>query len=109
VIARSDQTDRCRCGTRITPITIAYTLKPRDDLVLVNTTGIAVTVDATHAIVGKVYGIKLVGGPGSGVLVKTPTGSLQLIDGAASQTIATAYGFLDLVTDGSNWFVVAKG
>jgi len=96
-------------GTRITPITAAYTLKPKDDLILVNTTGIAVTVDATHSIVGKVYRIKLVGSPGSGVLVKTP-GTPQTIDGAANQTIATAYGFLDIVSDGvANWYIVAKG
>ena len=39
----------------------------------------------------------------------TVNGNGNTIDGAATQVINTNWGYLKVVTDGTNWFIVAKG
>ena len=97
-------------GTRITSVTSAmspYSLKPLDDLLIVNSTSVTITVDAMQTIVGKVYKIKA-RASNVPVTIATPLGT-QRIDGLTTQTISTAWGFMEIVTDGSNWFIVSKG
>jgi len=46
------------------------------------------------------------GGVGNNIVITGDAG--QTFDGAANATIATAYGYFELVSKGGNWFIVAQ-
>ena len=79
-----------------------------DDVVIVNATGVTITADPTTLIPGKEYRIKARGGIVP-VTVRTPPASGKSIDGQPTQTISATWGFMEIVTDGSDWFIVSKG
>ena len=69
-------------------------------------TGRTVTIDSTLVKEGKRYIIKdEAGGAAANNITIDPAGS-QTIDGAATATINTNYGTLEVYTDGTNWFTI---
>ena len=84
-------------------VSAATTLTENDDVLKVDTTGGSVTVTLPDAALnrGKVFFVKKMVAANNVVLDRTDT-----IDGAASNTFATQYQTLMVVSDGTNWLIV---
>lgn len=83
-----------------------YTLAADDFIVNVNASAGAKTMtlpDATGLNNGKHFKIKKVDTSGYAVIINTTAS--QTIDGQLTQTILAPFTSVDLVTDGSNWFI----
>ena len=72
----------------------------------VNTTGGAVTVTLPTAVgrSGRVYVFKLIGG--SNALTLDPNGS-ETIDGSSTWSTTTLYGKVTIISNGTNWEIIA--
>ena len=57
---------------------------------------------------GRKYLIKLAGTHSSGVTINTNNTSTVKIDGNGTQTLGSSYAFIEIVSDGSNWFIIGK-
>lgn len=80
-----------------------YTLTATDDIVSVTgTTNIA--LPTAIGITGRKYTVK---NTGAGTVTVSTTGG-QTIDGVATKSLALQYDFVTVVSDGANWFIVAK-
>ena len=91
-----------------TPGSYPYTTSPHDSLILVDTSSARTINLAASPGTGLFLTIK--DNVGSGVTNHiTVSGNGNNIDGAGSATILTAYGFLQLVFNGTQWNVVSKG
>ena len=84
-------------------VSAATTLTENDDVLKVDTTGGSVTVTLPDAALnrGKVFFVKKMVAANNVVLDPADT-----IDGAASNTFATQYQTLMVVSDGTNWLIV---
>ncbi len=80
----------------------AYTCVPEDTTILCTTT-LTVTLAPAAEFKNKRITVKLAAS--SGVVTVTPNGS-ETIDGATSQIINVGYTSIDLVSDGSNYWIV---
>lgn len=76
--------------------------------ILADATSGAITVNLPTAvgIAGRHYIIKKIDNANNVVVDGSST---QTIDGATTKTITTQYGFLQIVSDGANWLIVAQG
>lgn len=93
--------------TAIKSVSDAYTAKPDDGIILVDTSGGAVTVTLPLAsgLKTKVFTIKKNTSSANNITIAR-SGS-DTIDGATSKTVSgTSYEYTRLVSDGSNWWSV---
>lgn len=67
-----------------------------------------VTLPSASSFPGKLIRIIKTDNSGNGVAVLPPTGSGQLINGAASYSITSQYGYVQLRSTGANWLIVGK-
>ena len=91
----------------IKTVTADYTLTASDNTVLANTTSGAftITLPATSSIAGRTYTIKKIGTGGiDKELTITPASGT--IDGGSSYIIYNDWSFVNLQTDGTNWFII---
>lgn len=93
----------------VTVVTFAmspYTVLPGDDILLVDSSGGAVTLDLPTAIgiLGQTYTIKKTSSDVNVVTVD-PSGA-QTIDGQANMTIDMQYTSFDIVSNNANWDVI---
>jgi len=88
----------------ITTITTSTALTGSNDYVLVNGTGVTVTLPNPNTLTpGKTFAIKKIFNDVIAVTINTASGT---IDGGASKTIATRYQALTITTDGTNYFII---
>jgi hypothetical protein len=85
----------------VTTVSTTYTVLTTDDVVLCDTTGGAFTVTLYAATSGGSVSIKNIG---ASALTIDGDGA-ETIDGSLTQ-ILSLYDAADLVSDGSNWFIV---
>lgn len=84
--------------------TAAYTLTDTDGVVVVTpTASTTITLPTAVGRTGKRFLIKKAFGAGFPVIIASAGGT---IDGASTETIMVAGGFRELVSDGTNWFIV---
>ena len=106
-VRRLSEYDR---GQEVRRLTAAATIAPDDDLVLVTTGGVGVTVTLPLAKEAqrKLYHIKKIDGAAGAVTVARQ-GS-DTIDGAISKSLATQYETLELLPDasGNAWWSVSS-
>ncbi len=83
-----------------------YTIKASDNVILVNTgdTNRILTLPASASVKGKIYTIKKIDA-GLGTVTIDGAGS-ETIDGALTQSLATQYAQISIVSDGVNWFII---
>lgn len=86
--------------------TATYTATEDDQTILADATGAAftVTLPTPVGIKGKTYTVKRLNAGANAVTIGTAAG---LIDGAATQALAAQYAKLTMVSDGTNWQVIA--
>jgi hypothetical protein len=86
--------------------TTAYTATGSDSLILGNATSAAFTVTLPNASgrTGRLYTVKKTDSSANAVTVATGGGT---IDGASTQSLASQWAKLTVISDGTNWFVVA--
>jgi len=83
----------------------SYTIVDGDGTILVDTLSGNVTITMPSVLLANnYYNIKKIDTSGNKVIIVTP-GS-ETIDGDAQVEITTQYESLQLITDGSNWFVI---
>jgi len=71
------------------------------------TSGITVTLSSADCVPGRIITIKNeTDNSGTGLIVITPASGS--IDGSSSYSIDNGYGFVQLYSNGTNWFVIAK-
>ena len=95
-------------ATKVTTTSSDLTLNDTHQVVLVNSPDSKlITLPTAVGIAGRKYTIKKIG---VGNVNITTTG-LQIIEGAGSYIIfgESSKGFLTLVSDGSNWWIVGRG
>jgi len=92
----------------LTTKTAAYTTVLADDVVLSDTTSTAFTITLGTAAVsaGKQQTIKDSGGNANTNNITIETEASETIDGASSSSIATNYGSLTVISDGTHWFII---
>jgi len=83
--------------------TAAYTLTASDHVVDATSGTFTLTLPTAIGISGRTYIIK---NSGSGTITIATTSS-QTIDGASAKTLSTRYSGYQLISDGSNWKIVA--
>jgi hypothetical protein len=66
----------------------------------------AVTLMTANVQAGRVYIIKDTGNNANIQNITVNTEGLETIDGAATAVINTAYGFIKVYCDGTNWFLI---
>lgn len=92
----------------ITSVTANYTVLTSDGVVLVDTTSGAVTVTLpAPSFVGEAYTIKRISATANNATIATADSAT--IDGAATDTLAAQWAFVKVVSDGTDWFIVATG
>lgn len=83
------------------------TLDATDCVVLVDTSAVTHTVTLPTVADGKVVVVKdSTGNAGTRNIAVNRGGATATIDGATSKTIATNYGTLTFVSNGTNWFLI---
>jgi len=90
----------------VTTRTANYTAAATDDVILANATSgnIVVTLAAASGLTGHVYRIKKIDSSTNTVTI-TPNGSNK-IDNASTVVMSVQYQSYEIVSDGSNWWVV---
>lgn len=93
-------------GSRIAvkAVTTAYTVATSDDLVLANATsaGFNVTMPAvSSSVAGKVFTVQKTDSSSNTVNVKDSIGNVLV-------AMSAQYNFADLVTDGTNWYIIRQ-
>ena len=86
----------------IRTITAAYTVTLSDAVILING-DLTVTLPAPGTCLDKKFTFKVIN---SGTGNRVIDGDGANIDGSGTKTVTTQYTSFDLVTDGTNWFVV---
>lgn len=91
------------------PLTANTLISGTEEVVGVDTSGAAVTVTLATALLasGREIVLKDVGGAAATNAITVDTEGTATIDGATSVSIASNYGAVKLVSDGSNWFGIA--
>ena len=84
-------------------ITESYTVSDVDELILADATSGAITVTLPKAVDGRTIYTKKIDNSNN-VTIAT-TGS-ETIDGQAQQTISTQWDTVEVISDGSNWFII---
>jgi len=89
-------------------VTANYTATASDRVILCDATSNSITVSLPSAsgITGRVYTIKRIDGSTNTVTID-PNGS-ETIDGASTYSLGSQWDFVTIVSDGSNWVIVAK-
>jgi len=89
-------------------VTANYTATASDRVILCDATSNSITVSLPSAsgITGRVYTIKKVDSSTNTVTVD-PAGT-ETIDGASTYSLSSQWDFVTIVSDGSNWVIVAK-
>jgi hypothetical protein len=67
---------------------------------------VTLTLATNDMFVGRVLTIKDETGNAATNNITVDTEGAETIDGAASKTVSTNYGYISVYSDGSNWFVV---
>jgi hypothetical protein len=82
-----------------------YTMTGAEQVLLADTTlaNVTITLPAASACDGSHFTIKKV--VSANLLTVAAQGG-STIDGAASQTLVSAYDSIDIVSDGSNWYII---
>jgi hypothetical protein len=95
-------------STAIAHKTASYTLTDADSIVACNASAGAFTISLPSAvgIAGRMYTIKKVDSSPNPVIVAPQPG--QTIDGAASYVLSAQWKYVTVVSDGSNWLVIAN-
>lgn len=93
-----------RMSPPVTTVTASgYTALATDSTVLVNSAGaFTLNLPAAAASTGRVYRIKNIN---TGIVTVTPADA-DTIDGNANITLATRYESVDLICDGSAWYIL---
>jgi hypothetical protein len=87
--------------------TANYTATTNDQVITANATSGVVTITLpSSTITGKVITVKKTDAVNNVVVSRAGSAT---IDGATTKTITTQYGFLTVIADGTNWFIVAQG
>lgn len=93
--------------TTVVSIDGDYTMTPTDSLVILTaTTNATITLPDATACAGKTYAIKTITLGGSTITIACH-GS-QEIDGSATATMDQDYEYLQAMSDGARWLVLAK-
>lgn len=84
-----------------------YTVDEYDELLHVTYTsvgGVVITIPTSLVIDGQMFSVKDAGGNANTYAITIETEGSETIDGAASDSITTDYGFQTYYCDGTNWF-----
>jgi len=92
----------------ITAKTATYTVTDSDGVVVFDTASGAMTANLPTAggRAGRRFTIKKKGGATANPLTIDPSGS-ETIDGALTEVISVAGGFREVISDGTNWHIIA--
>lgn len=103
----SNGTLQARFGIRasVTTVATSYHVRPVDHTVLLDASGIAVTLPAAAVAIGRVYTLKLIASGSTATVAVAPG---DLLDGATSYALTAQYKYVSVQSDGSNWWVVAN-
>ena len=98
-------TERISNNNKVNTYTSAQTLDETHQFVLLDTSNgsIVITLPSASDIKGKVYNIKKIATNGTVIL---NTVNSQTIDGVASIKFAGRFSSVNIISDGSNWWVV---
>ena len=90
----------------VVTITGNTTLTASNDIVLVNTSGasVLVTLPTSVGLGGKIFDIKKINSQANDVVISGT--SSQTIDGSLTQTIATQYNSISLVSNSSDGYIL---
>ena len=102
-----DGTTLTSAGTRsLATKSTTYSAATTDSVILANAAGGAFTVTLPTAVgnTGKIFTVKRTNSGSNNVTVGTT--SAQTIDGATTYAITTQYQSIDLISNGSNWFII---
>lgn len=93
-------------ATAIATKTTNYSVTSADSVLLCDATSgsLTLTLPSATGITGRQYTIKRISSGANTVTVAAQSG--ETIDGAATHVLGTQYGFITVVSDGSNWWVV---
>jgi parallel beta-helix repeat protein len=89
--------------------TAAYTILDSDSSILADATSAAFTVTLPTAVgrTGRIFRIKRTNSGANAVTVGTT--SAQVIDGAATYSLSAQYAYVTVQSNGTNWWIIAKG
>ena len=92
----------------VTEVTTTYTALADDDVVLGDATsaGFTITLPTAADITGKKYTFKRTSASNN---VTIDGASSETIDGATTKALASQYAFITIVSDGTNWHIIATG
>ena len=92
-------------STAIVSKTENYNVTSRDSTILVDSSGgeRTITLPDMSSIPGLKYVVKKIDSSGNNVIVATTNGN---IDGASTSTLSTQYKFVEVQSDGSNWYII---
>jgi hypothetical protein len=91
----------------ITNADSTYGVQLSDQIILVDETGGAVTVELpSPTYEGETYLIKQITGGANNTTVQTADSAT--IDGSATQSIAAQWDFIEVVSDGTDYFITAN-
>lgn len=85
-----------------------YTVNTTDQIIGVSysSTGVCtVTIDSDNTVAGRHFTIKDTGGGAASFNISIQTEGAENIDGAATATIGSNYGSVDIFSDGTNYFI----
>ena len=93
-------------GVKTVSKTADYTATASDYIILVDSSGGAVTITlpAASGVPGRAYEIKKTDSSGNGVIIDA--NASETIDGALTVTTTTQYQSFSIVCDGSNWLII---
>ena len=97
-----------RVSFAVNSVMANYTATASDRVILCDATGNSITVSLPSAsgITGRVYTIKRIDSSANTVTID-PDGS-ETIDGASTYSLSSQWDFVTIVSDGSNWVIIAK-
>jgi len=90
--------------------TANYTISATTDAVVTGdggAGGITITLPSAVNIQGRRFTVKRINGTAGSVVVNTT--SSQTIDGALTKTLGNQWAWVEVVSDGANWIIVAQG
>ena len=90
----------------ITETAIDYTVLETDEIIVVTADNKTVTLPPAADVEGKIFTIKVNAAHTDGVTIAAD-GS-ETIDGAASVTSGAQYDYVTVVSDGTEWFIIAS-
>lgn len=84
---------------------IDYTATATDYLIELTVTGKTVTLPTAASIAGRMYVVKLTASTATGTVATT---SSQTIDGSTTYSLSAQYKYVAVMSNGSNWIVIAN-